>query len=57
MRPEERRRRMKRLRRAVRETDIFWWVDTFLRAAIEKELSDFPILEEYIPPTEPVLAD
>ena len=57
MGPEERRRRMKRLRRAIRETDIFWWVDSYLRAAIEKELSDFPILEEYTPSTEPVLTD
>ncbi len=57
MGPEERRRRMKRLRRAIRETDIFWWVDSYLRAAIEKELSDFPIQEEYIPHTEAVLTN
>ena len=57
MGPEERRRRMKRLRRTIRETDIFWWVDAFLRAAIEKELSDFPIQEEYVPHTEVVLTD
>lgn len=54
--PDERRARMRRLRRSIRETDIFWWVDSYLRAAIEKELSDFPILEDYIPNTEPVLA-
>ncbi len=48
---------MKRLRRAIRETDIFWWVDSYLRAAIEKELSDFPIQEEYIPNTEAVLTN
>ena len=57
MGPGERRRRMKRLRRAIRETDIFSWVDSYLRAAIEKELSDFPVLEEYIPNSEPVLTD
>jgi trehalose 6-phosphate synthase/phosphatase len=49
MRPAERRYRMKRLRRNVREQDIFWWVDSFMRAATDKELRDFPVLEEYIP--------
>lgn len=57
MGPEERRRRMKRLRRAIRDSDIFWWVDSYLGAAIEKELSDFPIQEEYLPHTEAVLVD
>lgn len=38
----ERRLRMKLMRRAVREADIFWWVDSFLRAAIAKDLSAFP---------------
>jgi trehalose 6-phosphate synthase/phosphatase len=51
MNPEERRLRMRRLRRSIREFDIFWWVDSFLRAAIEKNLRDFPIVEEYIPET------
>jgi len=43
----ERRYRMRRLRRNVRSQDIFWWVDSFMRAAIDKELLDFPVLEEY----------
>lgn len=51
----ERRGRMRRLRRSIRETDIFWWVDSYLRAAIEKELSDFPLLDDYIPDTELLL--
>lgn len=50
---EERRARMRKLRRAVRDHDIFWWVDAFLRSAIAKDLSDFPVPEEYIPHTEP----
>jgi alpha,alpha-trehalose-phosphate synthase [UDP-forming] len=49
MRPAERRYRMKRLRRNVRSQNIFWWVDSFMRAATDKELHDFPVLEEYIP--------
>jgi trehalose 6-phosphate synthase/phosphatase len=49
MAPGERRYRMKRLRRNVRTQDVFWWVDSFMRAAIDKELRDFPVLKEYIP--------
>jgi alpha,alpha-trehalose-phosphate synthase [UDP-forming] len=49
MAPGERRYRMRRLRRNVQAQDIFWWVDSFMRAAIDKELRDFPVLEEYIP--------
>ncbi len=45
----ERRYRMRRLRRSMRTQDVFWWVDSFMRAAIDKELRDFPVLEEYIP--------
>jgi trehalose 6-phosphate synthase len=46
---EDRRSRMKRLQRSIREFDIFWWVDSFLNAAIEKNLSDFAVVEDYIP--------
>ncbi len=49
MRHAERRYRMKRLRRNVRTQNIFWWVDSFMRAATDKELHDYPVLEEYIP--------
>ncbi len=47
--PSERRSAMRKLRRSVRDYDIYWWVDSFLRAAIAKDLSDFPAPEEYIP--------
>jgi trehalose 6-phosphate synthase len=47
--PAERRRRMRRMRRAVKDADIFHWVDAFLRAAIARELADFPVVDEYIP--------
>ncbi|MDA3835064.1 MAG: trehalose-6-phosphate synthase [Spirochaetales bacterium] len=40
-------RRMGKLRQNVRKYDIFWWLDSFLKAAIEKDLSSFPVLEEY----------
>jgi trehalose 6-phosphate synthase/phosphatase len=46
---DERQRRMHRLRAIVRRHDIFRWVETFLHAAIEKDLRNFPLLEEYIP--------
>ncbi len=49
----ERRYRMRRLRRNVRTQDVFWWVDSFMRAAIDKELRDFPVMEEYIPEHHP----
>lgn len=49
MTPGERQYRMRRLRRNVNSQNIFWWVDSFMRAATDKGLRDFPILEEYIP--------
>jgi trehalose 6-phosphate synthase len=45
----ERKYRMRRLRSNIQSQDVFWWVDSFMRAAIDKELRDFPVLEEYIP--------
>ena len=49
MPPAERRRRMKALRRKVRKTDIFWWVDALLEAAFARDLSSLPIQEDYVP--------
>jgi trehalose 6-phosphate synthase len=49
MPPEERRARMRNLRRAIRERDIFWWVDSFLRAGTARDLDDFTLLEEVVP--------
>ncbi len=48
---QERQRRMKILRRAVRKRDIFWWVNTFLKAAFARDLDAFPrgTAEEYVP--------
>ena len=38
---EERRGRMRRLRRSIREHDVFWWADSFLNAAVAKDSSGF----------------
>ncbi len=38
----DRRTRMRRMRASIREHDVFWWVDSFLRAAITKDLRAFP---------------
>lgn len=46
---EERRRRMVKLRGTVRKHNIFWWVDSFLQAAFARDLSAFPLLEDYVP--------
>jgi trehalose 6-phosphate synthase/phosphatase len=46
---EERRKRMRKMRRLVQRHDVFEWVRTFLNAAISKELHDFPLDEEYTP--------
>lgn len=45
----ERRRRMRSLRETIRQHDIYWWVDSFLDAAISKDLSHFPLLRDYVP--------
>ena len=46
---EERKLRMRKMRQSIRRQGIFWWVDSFLKAAIAKELQDFPLLDEYFP--------
>jgi alpha,alpha-trehalose-phosphate synthase [UDP-forming] len=38
----ERAARMRRMRRAIRRHDVFDWVDSYLRAAITKDLRAFP---------------
>jgi len=44
-----RRASFRRLRRTVRERDIYRWLDTFLRAAADHELSDYPLVADYLP--------
>ncbi|HBZ54920.1 MAG TPA: trehalose-6-phosphate synthase, partial [Syntrophobacteraceae bacterium] len=45
----ERRTRMKRLRRSIKQNNIFRWVNSFLKAAIAKDLSQFPHMELFVP--------
>jgi alpha,alpha-trehalose-phosphate synthase [UDP-forming] len=52
MSQEERRRRMERMRILLREQDIFWWVDYYLRAALGTVPHDFRTPQEYFPPVE-----
>lgn len=47
--PKEARRRMRKMRRDLQKSNIFWWVEQFLMTAISKELKDFPQINEYIP--------
>jgi trehalose 6-phosphate synthase len=44
----ERKARMRRLRRSIREHDIFWWVDSFMHAAFTRDLSSFPLAPDPI---------
>ncbi len=42
----ERNKRMSNLRQNVQDKDIFWWLDSFLNAAIERNLSTFPLVDK-----------
>jgi trehalose 6-phosphate synthase/phosphatase len=46
---EERKRRMKKMRYQVKRQDIYWWVNSYLEAAIASNLDNFPLLEDYVP--------
>lgn len=35
--------RMRSMRRSIRRHDVFWWVDSFLKAAIARDLTAFPL--------------
>jgi hypothetical protein len=43
---------MRGLRRNVRNQDVFWWVDRFLQAALQRGLADFPRSRISIPGSE-----
>jgi trehalose 6-phosphate synthase len=49
MAPEERRQRMERLRTVVRDQDVYWWVETFARAASSAGLPPLPALPDFVP--------
>jgi trehalose 6-phosphate synthase len=46
---EERQRRMRRMQEILREQDIFWWVDYYLRAALGEVTEDLRAPKEYFP--------
>ncbi len=50
---QEKKRRMRILRKSIARHDVFRWVDDFLRASVGKKLAEFP--EEEIPPLWPGL--
>ncbi|HYK42865.1 MAG TPA: trehalose-6-phosphate synthase [Thermoanaerobaculia bacterium] len=45
----EQRRRVRRMRKTVREHDIFAWLDSYLRAAVSRDLKDFEQTGEVVP--------
>jgi trehalose 6-phosphate synthase/phosphatase len=45
MEPGERRARMRRMRHSIRRSDIYDWVNTFMKAAFASDLSAFPLPE------------
>jgi trehalose 6-phosphate synthase len=49
MSPSERHARMRILRRSTREQDIYWWVNSYLKASAAPDIDDFPLLEDYVP--------
>ncbi|MDP9120329.1 MAG: trehalose-6-phosphate synthase [Acidobacteriota bacterium] len=49
MPPEERLRRMRTLQKGIREQDIFWWVDRYLKAALGAVPDEFLTPAEYTP--------
>jgi len=48
MKKGERQTRMRRMRRLTRDQDVFWWVDSFLHAAITKDLRSFPQPDSFV---------
>lgn len=46
---ETRQARMKKMRRSIQKNDIFFWVRSFFRAGIDKDLSQFPTAELFVP--------
>jgi len=49
MEPDEKRARMRKMRRSIQRQDIYWWVDSFLKAGTSLDLSDFPPMNDYVP--------
>ena len=45
----ERAARMRAMRKSIRQTDIYWWVDSFLKAVFTNDDQGFLPLRDYIP--------
>jgi len=41
--------RMRRMRQLIKRRDIYAWVNSFLSAAIDKDLTSYPVLDDYRP--------
>jgi trehalose 6-phosphate synthase len=53
---DEIKQRMQAMRQTIRETDVGWWVDTFLKAALGEDLGEASSLESYRPQPPPGFA-
>ena len=45
----QKKRRMGKLRAAVKDRDVIWWLNSFLKAAVQKDLKGFARVDEYFP--------
>ncbi|RIK45429.1 MAG: trehalose-6-phosphate synthase [Chloroflexi bacterium] len=45
----QRRQRMRQMRRSIERSDVFWWTESYLAAAIHKRLDAFPTHEYFVP--------
>jgi trehalose 6-phosphate synthase/phosphatase len=52
MAPDERTARMRAMRRSIRREDVFDWVESFLQAAIARDLDAFPERRGHVQPIE-----
>ncbi len=41
--------RMRKLRRKIKRSDIYHWVNSYLQAIAGRDLADFPKIEDYVP--------
>ncbi|MBA3015275.1 MAG: trehalose-6-phosphate synthase [Desulfobulbaceae bacterium] len=46
---ETRQARMRKMRRSIKKNDIFHWVNTYFRVGLDKDLSQFPVAEFFVP--------
>ncbi len=56
MSDEEKRDRMRLMRRSIRKNDIFRWVSSFLKAGTTQDLNQFPLVEFFVPGRKPETA-